>query len=162
MHSSKGQYIGACFEPANSTSDEDDAQLRGTQLEEDAECLPWLDKQEEHSVLYISFGSVGYFTPSQVEEIALGLEAAFPVGRPPLQPSQQHLPGRLPRANQRLWPRHLSWAPQLRVLRHPAVGGFLTHCGWNSTLESVCLGVPMLCLPIFGDQSVNAQLEEMH
>lgn len=51
----------------------------------------------------------------------------------------------------------VNWAPQQQVLAHSAVGAFWTHNGWNSTLESRCEGVPMICMPCFGDQMVNAR-----
>ncbi|CDY69679.1 BnaUnng03370D, partial [Brassica napus] len=51
-----------------------------------------------------------------------------------------------------------SWAPQAEILAHQAVGGFLTHCGWNSILESVVSGVPMIAWPLFAEQKMNATL----
>ncbi|GKE35040.1 7-deoxyloganetic acid glucosyltransferase-like protein [Tanacetum coccineum] len=51
----------------------------------------------------------------------------------------------------------VNWAPQEDVLAHRAIGGFLTHCGWNSTLESIVQGFPMICWPFYVDQLVNSR-----
>jgi hypothetical protein len=52
---------------------------------------------------------------------------------------------------------NIKWVPQKKVLAHCAIGGFFSHCGWNSTLESICEGIPIICKPCFGDQKVNAR-----
>lgn len=137
-----------------------DPQYRTAALwQEDYDCLEWLDKQQTASVLYISFGSIAIFTLQQFEELALGLEAC---GQPLLWVIRSDLmsgeyamlpEGYLDRMKDRAC--LVSWAPQLQVLTHPATGGFLTHFGWNSTLESLSAGVPMLGWPYFADQMQN-------
>ncbi|OWM87455.1 UDP-glycosyltransferase 76B1-like [Punica granatum] len=129
-------------------------------LKQDKSSLLWLDKQAPNSVLYVSFGSLASIDAAQFEEIASGLlESEQPflwVVRPGLVHGLDLLPGRFMGA---VSGRGLivQWAPQQEVLAHPSVGGFWSHCGWNSTLESICEGVPMICMPCFGDQRVNAR-----
>nr|UTO68652.1 UDP-glucosyltransferase 1 [Isatis tinctoria] len=141
--------------------------------------LDWLNKQPEESVLYISFGSGGSLSAKQLTELAWGLELSQQrfvwVVRPPVDSSacseylsansgevQDGTPDYLPKEFiSRTQERGLvvpSWAPQAEILAHQAVGGFLTHCGWNSVLESVVSGVPMITWPLFADQKMNATL----
>uniref|UniRef100_K3ZSY1 Glycosyltransferase n=2 Tax=Setaria italica TaxID=4555 RepID=K3ZSY1_SETIT len=135
-------------------------------LRQDHGCLDWLDTQAPASVLYVSFGSLASLSATDLVEIAWGIaNSGLPflwVLRPGLvrgAPASQDPPP-LPDgfdAATRGRGTVVSWAPQEEVLAHPAVGGFWTHCGWNSTLEGVCAGVPMLCRPCFGDQMGNAR-----
>ncbi|RRT60418.1 hypothetical protein B296_00035676, partial [Ensete ventricosum] len=113
----------------------------------------WLDSQTERSVLYVSLGSFLSVSNLQMEEIAMGLCASQPkflwVARGDSLRIQQ-MCGRSGLV--------VPWCDQLRVLHHPSVGGFLTHCGWNSTLEAVFAGVPMLTFPLLWDQIANSRL----
>ncbi|MCO5569323.1 hypothetical protein L7F22_023035 [Adiantum nelumboides] len=132
---------------------------------EEDECGAWLDGQAEASVLYVSFGSIATYNEQQFWELAAGLEESeqpflWVVRKDALD--GKTLGKALPEGYmERVKGRGLivSWAPQLRVLAHPSVGGFLTHCGWNSILESISIGgVPMLCWPDIADQMVNRRL----
>ncbi|KAG2605427.1 (R)-mandelonitrile beta-glucosyltransferase-like [Panicum virgatum] len=131
--------------------------------EEDAACMAWLDAQAPGSVLYVSFGSLAVLSPEQLAELAWGLAAsARPflwAVRPGLVAGDRGadaLPEGFAAAT---WGRGLvaEWCAQEQVLRHRAVGGFLTHSGWNSTAESIWAGVPMVCWPGFADQYINAR-----
>ncbi|XP_022755848.1 UDP-glucose iridoid glucosyltransferase-like [Durio zibethinus] len=130
-------------------------------LKEDAHCISWLDKQTPKSVIYVSFGSMASLSEQNIVEIAWGLansEQPFLwVIRPGLIPGSEGTE-LLPKGFQEKVGERgciVKWTPQKEVLAHVAVGGFWTHCGWNSTLESVSEGVPMLCRPYFGDQVLN-------
>jgi hypothetical protein len=132
-------------------------------LPESPECARWLDTQTRASVLYISFGSYAQVTRDELHEIAHGLldsGARFLwVLRPDVVSADD--PNPLPeRFADAAAGRGLvvPWCCQVEVLAHPAVGGFLTHCGWNSILESVWAGVPMLCFPLLTDQLTNRSL----
>ncbi|KAL5984755.1 hypothetical protein ACLOJK_041377 [Asimina triloba] len=142
------------------------------------ECLAWLDSQPQRSVVFLCFGSLGVFSEAQLKEIAVGLERSgqrfmWVVRSPPptateeeedksnrfLAPPEPDLDALLPDGFlERTKERGMvvkSWAPQLAVLNHESVGGFVTHCGWNSVLEAVCAGVPMVAWPLYAEQHLN-------
>lgn len=125
-------------------------------------CLDWLDQHDYATVAYISFGRV--ITPPPHELIALA-ETLEESGEPFLWSFGGNAEERLPkgfsqRTSQRGSGKILPWADQLLVLAHPSVGVFVTHCGWNSILESIIAGVPMICRPFFGDQKINTRTLE--
>ncbi|KAL0383221.1 UNVERIFIED_CONTAM: Flavonol 3-O-glucosyltransferase F3GT2 [Sesamum calycinum] len=124
-------------------------------------CLAWLETQNRpKSVVYISFGTV--ITPPENELVALAeaLETChFPFLWSLNNQAKKSLPeGFLERTNK--IGKIVPWAPQLQVLGHSSVGVFVTHCGWNSILESICSCVPMICRPFFGDQKLNGRMVE--
>ncbi|KAF8040820.1 hypothetical protein BT93_B2905 [Corymbia citriodora subsp. variegata] len=126
--------------------------------EEDATCLTWLKNQEPNSVIYVSFGSwVSPMGRNQIANLALSLESTRQPFLWVLGASwREGLPhGFLGRVHSR--GRIVSWAPQMEVLQDSAVGCYLTHCGWNSTVEAVQCGRRMLCWPVAGDQFVNCK-----
>uniref|UniRef100_A0ACD5VCR5 Uncharacterized protein n=1 Tax=Avena sativa TaxID=4498 RepID=A0ACD5VCR5_AVESA len=132
--------------------------------EEDAACMAWLDaRPEPRSVLYVSFGSLAVLSPGQLAEFAWGLAASnrpfLWVVRPGLvggDRGMDALPdGFVAATKNRCF--IAEWCAQEQVLRHRAVGGFLTHSGWNSTTESIWAGVPMICAPGFADQYINCR-----
>ncbi|MCL7045836.1 hypothetical protein MKW94_025743 [Papaver nudicaule] len=136
-------------------------------------CLQWLDNQPPVSVLFVSFGSCGVLSHEQMIELAYGLEMSeqrflwvvkCPRAETVDASFSKHtstdpldfLPdGYLTRTNGLgyLVP---SWAPQMQILNHESTGGFLSHCGWNSTLESTVCGLPMITWPLYAEQRMNA------
>nr|UYI35653.1 UDP-glycosyltransferase [Fallopia multiflora] len=128
----------------------------------------WLDDQPPRSVVFLCFGSRGTFNDTQIKEIAVGLERSGQRflwslrQRPgetgvPLElddPSKVLPEGFFERTAEK--GRVIGWAPQARVLAHKAVGAFVSHCGWNSTLESFWYGVPIAAWPIYAEQQLNA------
>ncbi|KAJ3682569.1 hypothetical protein LUZ60_015142 [Juncus effusus] len=125
-------------------------------------CLNWLDSLKVGSVLYVSFGSVARIVSLQLIEIGLGLEASerpfiwvIKTGEKTSEFEQWLLEEKF---EERVRDRGLiirGWAPQVMILSHKAIGGFVTHCGWNSTIEGICAAVPMVAWPQFGDQFFN-------
>lgn len=144
----------------------DDGDEKGTEI------LRWLDEQPSRSVLFLCFGSMGGFGEKQVREIAVALERSgyrflWSLRRPS---HLRHMNGSPPEEFKNLEEilpegfldrtakigKIIGWAPQTAVLESHAIGGFVTHCGWNSILESVWFGVPTAVWPIFAEQQFNA------
>ncbi|KDP27232.1 hypothetical protein JCGZ_19931 [Jatropha curcas] len=125
---------------------------------EDSTCLRWLDQQKQQSVIYVAFGSFAVFDPKQFQELALGLELSKKpflwVVRPDIKSTNNAF---LEEFRERVGNlgKIVSWAPQKKVLAHKSVSCFVSHCGWNSTMEGVSNGVPFLCWPYFADQFFN-------
>lgn len=147
---------------------------RGKQAEVKSarECLQWLDSQAPSTVLYVSFGSQNCISLSNMRALALGLESSRQpfiwVVRPPLEAplNSEFLTEFLPEGfEERVKEKKAGllirkWAPQLLILSHPSTGGFLSHCGWNSVLESLSRGVPIIGWPMAADQFANSKLLE--
>ncbi|XP_074285322.1 UDP-glycosyltransferase 82A1 [Silene latifolia] len=125
---------------------------------EDESCLDWLNQQKPNSVVYISFGSwVSPIGEAKVRNLALSLEELRKPFIWVLGPSWRNgLPkGYIERVEN--FGKIVAWAPQMVVLRHVAIGCYLTHCGWNSTMEAIECKKTMLCLPVAGDQFLNCE-----
>ena len=132
--------------------------------------MEWLDAQPEASVVFLCFGSWGSFGKAQLREIALGLEGSGqrflwalrlrgPDGKLGEAPNRTTLAEILPEGFlDRMGERGMicGWAPQMEVLAHKSIGGFVSHCGWNSILESLWNGIPMATWPMHAEQQLNA------
>lgn len=131
-----------------------------SQYSDEYGCIPWLDKQNPNSVAYIGFGTVAMLPPNEIVEVAEALESS---GTPFIWSMKDHYkrhlpPGILERTAET--GKIVAWAPQVQVLSHSAVGIVITHGGWNSVLESIAAGVPLICRPFFGDHSINTWMVE--
>lgn len=142
------------------------------------DCLNWLEHQEPNSVLFVCFGSSVRFSNDQLREIALALNAAkcpfILVAKE--QDEINQLEGKYDNKYGDWWQvdsfKELvvnnkrcfiikGWAPQVLVLEHGAIGGFMTHCGWNSILEALTMGIPLITWPLFAEQFYNQKLLEL-
>ncbi|CAL5426190.1 unnamed protein product [Camellia sinensis] len=136
-------------------------------------CMKWLDSKPANSVLYVAFGSQSAPSPSQTIQLAMALEACGKnfiwVVRPPSNSVTDHdhndgewfprgFERRIQDSNKGLLVQQ--WAPQLEILSHKSLCVFLTHCGWNSVLEALSNGVPMLSWPMGAEQNFNAKMLE--
>ncbi|CAL5192265.1 unnamed protein product [Lathyrus oleraceus] len=118
--------------------------------------LKWLDKHEKKSVVYVAFGTEVTLSDEEYIEIAKGLESSsFPFLW--IVKNRDWFVENDSNKNGLIWS---NWAPQLRILAHESIGGFLTHCGWSSVIESLQVGCPLIMLPFQSDQGVNARLME--
>lgn len=129
----------------------------GSELAKKKEILDWLDDQPPLSVVFLCFGSMGCFGGHQVKEIAL--RQPPPKGELPFPSDYADTSGVLPQGfldRTAGTGKVIGWAPQIAVLGHPSVGGFVSHCGWNSTLESLWYGVPVAAWPMYSEQQLNA------
>ncbi|MED6149482.1 hypothetical protein PIB30_062918 [Stylosanthes scabra] len=126
------------------------------------ECLKWLDTKKPNSVVYVCFGSIANFSDSQLKDIATGLEASghefIWVVRKSKEDGDEWLPEGFEKRMEGKGVIIRGWAPQVLILEHQAIGAFVTHCGWNSTLEAVAAGVPMITWPIAAEQFYNEKL----
>ncbi|XP_057442540.1 zeatin O-glucosyltransferase-like [Lotus japonicus] len=132
--------------------------------------MEWLDRQEVRSVIYVSFGSTTTFTEEQIEQMANGLEQSKHKFIWVLRDAdkgdifdgdkvKEHgLPNGFEKRVEGMGLVVRDWAPQLEILSHPSTGGFMSHCGWNSCLESMSMGVPIAAWPMHSDQPRNSVL----
>ncbi|CAD6253111.1 unnamed protein product [Miscanthus lutarioriparius] len=124
--------------------------------------MEWLDTKESKSVVYVSFGSAGCMPPAQVMQLGMALASCrWPVVW--VVKGADSMPDDVKKwfresfdSNKCLVVR--GWAPQVAILAHRAVGGFLTHCGWGSTLEAIAAGMPVATWPLFAEQFLNERL----
>ncbi|KAK1567945.1 hypothetical protein Q3G72_018425 [Acer saccharum] len=120
-------------------------------------CMKWLNDRAKGSVVYVSFGSMADLEAEQMEELAWGLKASDKYFLWVVRASEQaKLPEKFVQETSQKG-LVVSWCPQLEVLANESMGCFVTHCGWNSTLEALSLGVPMVAVPQWTDQSTNAK-----
>ncbi|PIM99396.1 UDP-glucuronosyl and UDP-glucosyl transferase [Handroanthus impetiginosus] len=137
--------------------------------ENEHKCLEWLDKQEPKSVVYISFGTSTSLSDEQIKEMALGLEQSKVKFIWVLrdadkgnifdgQDRRAELPEGFEERTEEMGLVVRDWAPQPQILAHPSTGGFMSHCGWNSCVESITAGVPIAAWPMHSDQPRNTML----
>ncbi|KAK9037748.1 hypothetical protein V6N11_022650 [Hibiscus sabdariffa] len=124
-------------------------------------CIEWLNTMKLNSMVYVNYGSVTMMSNHHLKEFAWGLaNSQYPflwIVRPDVVMGESAI---LPKEfMEEIKGRDFitSWCPQQQVLSHPTVGLFLTHCGWNSILEAVSEGVPLICWPFFADQQTNCR-----
>ncbi|XP_009629528.1 UDP-glucosyltransferase 29-like [Nicotiana tomentosiformis] len=132
------------------------------------EITQWLDKKEKSSTVFVSFGSEYFLSKEEIHEVAQGLELSkvnfIWVIRVPQGVKNSTIQDALPKEFlEKVEDRGMvleKWAPQATILKHKSIGGFVSHCGWSSFMESVKFGVPIIAMPMHIDQPMNAKLVE--
>lgn len=143
---------------------EDKAQRGKEASIDEHECLKWLDSKKPNSVVYLCFGTVANFSDSQLKEIAIALEASgqqfiWVVRKDKkAKDEEEWLPEGFEKRMESKGLIIRGWAPQVVILDHEAVGAFVTHCGWNSTIEGIAAGKPMVTWPVSAEQFFNEKL----
>jgi flavonol-3-O-L-rhamnoside-7-O-glucosyltransferase len=155
--------VSLCRSPASSLDP------RAVTDDDAARCMAWLDGRESRSVVYVSFGSAGHMPPAQLLQLGMALVSCpWPVlwvikGAESLPDDvKKWLHDNIDDADGAVADAKClvvrGWAPQVAILDHPSVGGFVTHCGWGSTLEAVAAGLPVATWPLFAEQFLNEKL----
>nr|CAB3461057.1 unnamed protein product [Digitaria exilis] len=127
----------------------------GASIDNDSQCIRWLDTKPTQSVVYLCFGSLTHVSEVQLRELALGLEASGKFflwvvranAWTPPEGWKERVGGRGMVVT--------GWAPQIAILAHPTVGALVTHCGWNSVMETIAAGVPVLTWPMVVEQFIT-------
>ncbi|XP_074287461.1 7-deoxyloganetin glucosyltransferase-like [Silene latifolia] len=134
-------------------------QFRSNLFTEDSNCLNWLDQRSPKSVIYVNYGSLATLTYDQLTEFAWGLANSNQyflwIIREDLVNGETRVLSKEFMDEIKERGMIARWCRQETVVKHPSIAVFLTHCGWNSTLESVGEGIPVICWPFFADQSTN-------
>ncbi|CAL5347785.1 unnamed protein product [Camellia sinensis] len=156
-----GPLIPSAFLDGKNPSD---TSFGGDLFQKSRDYIEWLDSKADGSVVYVSFGSISELSKQQLEEIAKGLlESHRPflwVIRPNENVEKKDEDKLSCEEELEKQGMIVPWCSQVEVLSHPSLGCFVTHCGWNSTLESLVCGVPVVAFPQWTDQSTNAKLME--
>nr|BCO07622.1 UDP-glucose:anthocyanin 5-O-glucosyltransferase [Cyclamen purpurascens] len=147
--------------------DPSDNSFGGDLLKKSDDYIEWLNSREKGSVIYVSFGSYSELPKQQMEEIAKGLAATenpflwvIRKGKKDNENNNFDINMFKEELEKNGENKIVEWCSQMEVLSHPSIGCFVSHCGWNSSLESLVCGVPLVCFPIWTDQSTNAKLIE--
>ncbi|XP_059296556.1 UDP-glycosyltransferase 73C4-like [Lycium ferocissimum] len=164
LKNAKGKKIWTIGPVSLCNKEKQDKFERGNKASIDEhKCLKWLDTWEQDSVLFVCLGSLSRLSTSQMIELGLGLESSKRPFIWVVRHMSEEFQNWLVEENfeERVEGQGLlihGWAPQVLILSHPSVRGFLTHCGWNSSLEGISAGVPMITWPMFAEQFCNERL----